>query len=223
MKEIQIGNRRCFLWGEPTAPIRLIQMTDETDLQGMQEEVELLKHGKHDFCLYAVPVFHWNKDLSPWAAPPAFGKEPFGSGASDTLRFLLTGLIPAADTQSSGVYVLGGYSLAGLFALWAGYETDRFAGIAAASPSVWFPDWDAYAKANGMRANAVYLSLGNREEKTRNVSMACVADRIRAQETLLTQQGISCVLEWNEGNHFTDPAKRTARAFSWVMDQMKGH
>ena len=219
MKEIQIENRRCFLWGEPTAPIRLIQMTDETDLQGLQEEVELLKQGKHDFCLYAVPVFHWNKDLSPWAAPPAFGKEPFGSGASDTLRFLLTGLIPAADTQSSGVYVLGGYSLAGLFALWAGYETDRFAGIAAASPSVWFPGFISYLQEHMIRARAVYLSLGDREEKTRNPVMAQVGSAIREAESILKDAGKDCILEWNKGNHFKEPDLRTAKAFAWLMNR----
>lgn len=43
-------------------------------------------------------------------------------------------------------YYLGGYSLAGLFSLWAAYQTNLFAGIAAASPSVWFPGFLDYAK-----------------------------------------------------------------------------
>ena len=30
----------------------------------------------------------WNRELSPWEAPPVFGKVPFGGGAEDTLRFV---------------------------------------------------------------------------------------------------------------------------------------
>ena len=30
----------------------------------------------------------WNRELSPWEAPPVFGKVPFGGGPEDTLRFV---------------------------------------------------------------------------------------------------------------------------------------
>ena len=96
---------------------------------------------------------------------------------------------------------IGGYSLAGLFALWAATRTDRFAGIAAASPSVWFPGFTDYLRANPVRSGAVYLSLGDREEKTRNPVMAEVGNRIRETEEILRGQGVKTVLEWNPGNH----------------------
>ena len=69
---------------------------------------------------------------------------------------------------------LGGYSLSGLFALRAAYQTDRFWGIAAVLPSVWFPGWESYMETHGVQASAVYLGLGAREEKTRNKTMAAV-------------------------------------------------
>ena len=62
--------------------------------------------------------------------------------------------------------------MAGLFTLWAAYQTDAFAGVAAASPSIWFPDFLQYMKEHDIRTESVYLSLGDREEKTRNLVMA---------------------------------------------------
>lgn len=112
---------------------------------------------------------------------------------------------------------LGGYSLAGLFALWAGYQTDRFSGIAAASPSIWFPGFDEYMNSHTIHAGSVYLSLGDREERTRNQVMSAVGEKIRKAHELLTRQGVTCALEWNSGNHFKDADLRTAKAFAWVM------
>jgi hypothetical protein len=65
----------------------------------------------------------------------------------------------------------------------------------------------------------VYLSLGDKEEKTRNQMMAAVGDRIREAYKLLTQQGVRTELEWNKGGHFKEADLRTARAFAWAMEQ----
>ena len=63
----------------------------------------------------------------------------------------------------------------------------------------------------------MYLSLGNKEERSRNAVMAAVGDRIRETYEILRNQEIPCTLEWNEGNHFRDSELRTAKAFSWVL------
>ena len=117
--------------------------------------------------------------------------------------------------------ILGGYSLAGLFALWAATQTNALYGVAAASPSVWFPGWPEYEAAHPIQAQRVYLSLGDREEHTRNQTMAAVGDNIRALHTALTRRGTACTLEWNEGGHFKDTDLRTARALVWTMESGK--
>lgn len=114
--------------------------------------------------------------------------------------------------------VLGGYSLAGLFALWAATQNDALYGVAAASPSVWFPGWPEYEAAHPIQAQRVYLSLGDREEHTKKQTMASVGDNIRALHTALTRRGTDSALEWNAGGHFKDADLRTARAFVWVME-----
>ena len=139
-----------------------------------------------------------------------------------SLEFRMIAEILELCKDESKTYYLGGYSLAGLFALWASCRTDRFAGIAAASPSVWFPGFLSYVKEYGIASPAVYLSLGNREERTKNQVMAAVGDCIRELYGWLQEQEIDSILEWNQGNHFKEPGIRTAKAFAWVMERTKG-
>ena len=200
-------------FGDVNADTVLIQPVDEHDLAGIKNEVSLITaNSDKSFRLIAVKIDNWNIDLSPWKAPAVFGKEDFGEGAERTLDELLK-----LCSDGSKTYYIGGYSLAGLFALWAVYRTDKFTGVAAASPSMWFPGFTDYMKEHKIRTDAVYLSLGDKEEKTRHPVMATVGDRIREAHSLLLEQGVKCVLEWNEGNHFKDADVRTANAFSWVI------
>ena len=159
---------------------------------------------------------NWNRDLSPWTAPAVFGDEDFGDGA----EALLEEILPLCAEQDKD-YIIGGYSLAGLFALWSACRTDVFSGAAAASPSLWFPGFSAYMKEKGIGCETVYLSLGMREEKTRNLVMRTVGDCARYCFAWMKEQGINCTLEWNPGNHFKEPGLRTAKAFAWVMNHMR--
>ena len=122
-------------------------------------------------------------------------------------------------SDKSKTYYLGGYSLAGLFALWASCQTDRFVGIAAVSPSVWFPDFLEYMQENRIQSRLIYLSLGNKEEKTRNLMMSTVGDCIRKLYAWLQECDIPCILEWNPGNHFRESEIRTAKAFAWLLEK----
>ena len=72
---------------------------------------------------------------------------------------------------------------------------------------------------HAIRADKVYLSLGDKEEKTRNKVMSAVGDRIREADALLRERGVNCTLVWNAGNHFKDADIRTAKAFAWVIEQ----
>ena len=203
-------------FGNPAASTVLIQPVDDHDLSFIEREVEAISRlSARDFRLLALKVDSWNRDLSPWQAPAVFGNEGFGGGAEATLEEVLRLCADATKT-----YLLGGYSLAGLFALWAAYRTDVFAGVAAASPSVWFPGFTAFMGAGQPRCRAVYLSLGDREERNRNPVMATVGDCIREAHTLLQSQGVPCTLEWNPGNHFKDPDLRTAKAFAWLLEAL---
>lgn len=202
-----------YEYGSSLASIVLIQMVGEHDLPGVEREItEIRRLTDMDFQFIAVKVNNWNQDLSPWNAAAVFGKEEFGNGAKDTLEVLMK-----LCTDTNKCYYIGGYSMAGLFALWTACQTNRFAGIAAASPSIWFPGFLKYLKQQKIQSNCIYLSLGDKEEKTRNSVMAQVGDCIRQAYAWLNEEGIRCTLEWNPGGHFKEPDLRTARAFAWVM------
>ncbi|WP_026665688.1 esterase [Butyrivibrio sp. FC2001] len=200
-----------FEFGNPESNIVLIQLIDGHDLKTIDNEFEHIQKSS-DIRLIAIKVDDWNRDLSPWEAPAVFGDEGFGDGAEKTLAEVLK-----YTEDKSKTYYLGGYSLAGLFALWAVYQTDVFSGVAAASPSAWFPGFFDYMKEHDIKVPKIYLSLGDKEEKTRNPVMSTVGDRIRAMNDYLTSQGKVCTLEWNQGNHFKEPDLRMAKGFSFML------
>ncbi len=206
---------RKYTFGDPGAGNILVQMADDHDMAVMESEVSLLRElAGEDFFLLALKVDDWNRDLSPWQAPAVFGHEDFGGGAEKMLKAVLEELEPVSCTKR---YLIGGYSLAGLFALWSAYCTDVFSGVAAASPSVWFPGFESFTREHKIHTRSVYLSLGDREERTRNPVMATVGDRIRELHETLQREGVNCALEWNRGNHFREPDLRTAKAFAWAL------
>ena len=218
---INVSGKECYLYIQPGAKYLLIQPVDEHDLDLLDKEVELI-HRLSDkpFTLAAFKVNDWNSELTPWSAPPVFGKIPFGDGAEETLDYITVQMLPMLREKGidTSHCLLGGYSLAGLFSLWASYQADKFEGIAAASPSVWFPKWLDYAQANNTQAISIYLSLGDKEEKAKNPVMAQVGNAIRKQEVMLREQRLNTVLEWNAGNHFVDSEKRMAKGFAWLMN-----
>ncbi len=208
---------KIYGYGDAAAPLMLIQPVDSRDLSLIESEIkEISRLTDKKFCLSAVKIEDWNNDLSPWAAPAVFGKEPFGGGAENTLKEILR-LCSDKDKK----YIIGGYSLAGLFAVWSAYRCDAFSAVAAASPSVWFPGFVDFMREGEIRCAGVCLSLGDKEEKTKNPVTATVGDRIREARSILCSEGINCSLEWNEGNHFKDADIRTAKVFARAAESIQ--
>lgn len=214
MERIRLAGRECFLLGDPAGDW-LLQPTGEAESGFLEEEYEQIRRLVPDgkLCLAAFPVADWNTGLSPWKAPAVFGNEPFGEGGEATLSYLLEALLPALESTYPGersVYLCG-YSLGGLFALWAATKTERFSAVAGVSPSVWFPGWQEYLSGHPIGI-PVYLSLGDREAHTRNPLLATVADAILATHERVP----GSILEWNPGGHFADVPLRLAKAARWM-------
>jgi predicted alpha/beta superfamily hydrolase len=170
----------------------------------------------------ALIVKDWNQELAPWVAPPVYGKVPFGNGAAETHRVIEDGMVPEMmrrfGTLKGADIIIGGYSLAGLFALWCGYESDLFTAVAAASPSVWYPGWMDYVGHRKPKTERIYLSLGDAEAKTKNATMSTVEQNIRDMSDILKKlPGVDSTLVFNPGGHFKDPVLRTVQAFIWVL------
>ena len=156
---------------------------------------------------------------SPFVSPADGPAAPHNFGFPRGRSFAVSHTTPDyTDHTTSGVrFFLGGYSIGALFALWTAYQTDVFSGVAAASPSLWYPDFIEYMEDNKILTDAVYLSIGTKEEAIRNRVMSRVGDGIRAADEILSREGILKTFEWNQGKHFQDQEKRTAMGFAWLL------
>ena len=224
--EMMICGKKCILYLNEITEYILIQPVDENDISVLDNEVKHMEENTdRNFSLVAFKIEDWNSELTPWEMPLLRGKGNFGDGAAETLEFIKNDLIPSLseyiNTENKEIkYILGGYSLAGLFSLWSGYQTDIFEGIAAVSPSVWYKGWIEYVEAGKPLSEKIYLSLGDTEEKTKHQILSKIGDNIRKQyEILENSENMKTVLEWNEGNHFKNPDIRTAKGFLWVMNK----
>ena len=220
----QVCGISCALYGSENPEYLLIQPVDERDLMNLDDQVKLIESMVQEpFVLVAFAVEDWNRELSPWKAPAVFGNEDFGDGAEETLSFIENNLLPfISERYGSLPVILGGYSLAGLFALWTSFNSSSFCAVAGVSASVWFPGWVDYVSENECLASHVFLSLGDREEITRNRVMATVGTCMRSMDEILSGKGTDHVLQWNEGNHFRDVELRCAKAFAWCIISIRG-
>ena len=224
MTEVLISGRRCRLFGAEKPACLLIQPSARHEAPTLEDEVrQLTDLTTVPFLLVTIDLEDWIVDLMPWADRNISRDEEAGKHGQETLQYILQSLIPWLEERYGSLpVILGGYSLGGLFALWASAQTDLIGAVAAASPSVWIKDWIPYARKNVPLAKAVYLSLGEREEHVKNQAIARVGDCLRAQYELLREPlgEDRCTLVWEEGNHFADNAGRLARAFAWCIENL---
>lgn len=219
-----IGGRSCLLHVSGVPELLFVQPTARHEEKSMDEELRLLESGCGcGFVFVAVELDDWVACLMPWTDDAVTRRMEREPEAAATLYYIERVLLPWARTAYGPLpCVLGGYSLGGLFALWASLVSEAFDGVSAVSPSVWIRGWGDFASGRVCGARAVYLSLGDREERARNRRMAAVGDCIRRQhEALVAQFGTDdTVLEWNSGGHFDHEAERMARGFVWTAGRV---
>ena len=222
---IEISGRECLLYEEGEEPkVLLIQTLGIQERGSIDSEVVMISEAiGTSFVMAAFAIDDWEVELTPWHDPAVSKRQAVGEHAGETLCYVTDELIPYLHKEYGELpIVLGGYSLGGLFSLWSGYESDRFAAIAAISPSVWIAGWQDYARQHSVKAPYVYLSLGDREEHARNKAIAQVGNNIRWEHEQLKQilGPDHTTLEWNPGNHFMDAARRTAKGFAWCISKI---
>lgn len=174
------------------------------------------------FWLAAFGVEDWNRDCSPWPAPPLSAKAgPFAGEAGALLAWLRDTLMPWARARCGmpGSEAIVGYSLAGLFALWALCEGLAVDACASCSGSLWYDGWMDYVRARAIgRPCRVYVSLGDREAAAKNPRMAAVGAATEQTVAWLRAQDAvaACEFVMHQGGHFTDVPGRLAAALAWL-------
>lgn len=177
--------------------------------------------------LVHIGVDLWEENFSPWCAPRVFAKGPnFGDGAQKTLDTLINHVIPWTESELTDpptYRVLVGYSLAGLFSLWAGVsqQVATFQRIGAVSGSFWFPgllDYvDQQLSGGVVGLTHAYLSLGDREARTPNPQIMHVRENAELLASKLQNAGITSTFELNRGNHFQNVEGRMQKALDWLV------
>ncbi len=220
-ESIKIGGKTCRLFGSEAPACLLVQPSARHENATLEMEVaQISTLSRIPFVLATIELEDWIIDLMPWPDGNISRDPEAGQHGLETLHYLLLSLVPEMHRRFGPLpVILGGYSLGGLFSLWASTQTDSFKAIAAASPSVWIHGWLPYARKHVTLANQVYLSLGEQEEHVKNQAIARVGDNLRVYHALLQKQlgPECCTLVWEQGGHFADNEGRLARAFAWCM------
>lgn len=162
------------------------------------------------------------RDFTPWAAEPVWENEPFLGGGAEYLRFLTETALPYLEERYTLPPVparraILGYSLGGLFALWALCETKVFGQAASISGSMWYPGFSEYIREHLPRKNQrVYLSLGDRESFGGPPALRAVGEKTEKIRELLEAQEREVFFEWNHGGHAKGVENRWRKALRWT-------
>lgn len=177
------------------------------------------------FTLVAISDLDWNHDMAPWDSPPTFKNADLCTGGADEyLRLLAEEIIPAAEKELGSVprwRGIAGYSLAGLFALYAIYQTELFARVGIMSGSLWFPGMKEYIFSHEPQhqPDCIYFSLGDKESKTKNPILRTVQENTEEICAYYQRKGIDTVFQLNPGNHFIQSVERTAAGIAWMLSR----
>ena len=111
------------------------------------------------YILVTISNIKWNEELSPWFANKVFDTEDDFSGKADEyIDELVYKIIPQIISFimfnlniEPEYFVLGGYSLAGLFAIYSLYKTMAFKRVFSASGSMWYPNFLEFVREKEIR------------------------------------------------------------------------
>jgi len=163
--------------------------------------------------LVSIKVDDWLNDLSLWKT------DKYQGNANKTLKSLLDIVNQAEEGLTIENRYICGYSLGGLFSLYAYLESDLFDGCASVSGSLWYPDFDHYIQSKEIRNGKIYLSLGDTEENTDFKEMRCVGDRTRWLYCYLKEKIEKCTYEVNRGGHFDEVEQRIQKGILWLLQE----
>ena len=215
-EEITLCNHKLSLFQAEKSDCPLIVFHSFSD-EGEAVYQELRKQNAPECSFLSISISDWQREMSPWpAAALSKDGESFSGGADVYLENLLSVILPWATERIHGkasFIGIAGYSLAGLFALYALYKTDVFTRVASMSGSLWFPGIKEFCKENAMKIlpEKLYLSIGDKESKTRHPILQTMQENTEDLLKYFKSMGIETTYEINLGNHFQDVNLRCAK------------
>lgn len=204
--------------GGPTAPcIYLVDSPEHpTPLDEVADDLACT--------VVSVPVDNWGSKLTPWPAEALYrGEADYEGKAQETLRWLLEEVIPSCGREAGlapKTRAIAGYSLAGLFSLYAFLREPSFAAVACLSGSLWYEGWVGHMESLSPIATGRYafLSLGSKERRASRPQLKRVQDNTERCVELLRAWGIETDYVLNPGGHLTAITARTQAGLQ-ALDQ----
>ncbi len=163
----------------------------------------------------SVPVADWGDALTPWPAPALRpGEKDFGGCADRTLALLADAL-----DQAPGPHAVCGYSLGGLFALYAFVREPRLAACACLSGSVWYERWVDWLRENAPVCDGryAYLSAGKKEKRA-GLPFRHVEEDLTACADILRAHGCTVDVALGPGSHMQHVTERLAAGLTALDD-----
>lgn len=149
--------------------------------------------------LVMIYPYDWNYCMTPWKYHDKnMGKT---GGGEEFLSWFISEIY---DEKYQRQYI-GGYSLGGLFVLFAACEKELFDGVMSVSGSLWYPGALEYfnEKSIGKRIGKIYMSLGDKESLTKNAEREKVGFNTEKLAEVFGKTK-EVFFEYNRGGHFTD-------------------
>lgn len=179
--------------------------------------------GKYGVSIVVIPGANWNDDLTPWPAEGVFKKaKPFGGQAASFLGKLTNEVIPEIEDGLGMVdaeRTILGVSLSGLFAVWAGFNTNTFTNIISISGSLWYDGFTEWMNEHtpSLQVKKVCMLLGEKEKNAKDKRMATVEEKTHAAAEILKSKSQAAVtFELVDGTHFSPILPRLERTFEVV-------
>lgn len=188
---------------------------------------------KHQPALNFVLINANNRtdDYTPWPLQASESMPmDFGGKAAEHLSFFATHVIPFCESKyafasSEEKRVIGGYSLGGLFSLYAAVNTNLFGTALSCSSSLWFPDFLDYLKEHPFKAPhpKLYMSVGDEEGLTAtNLTNHQIPNTMMLKDLLEPKfQPGDFKFTLEEGNHGNNISGRAWRAIEWVEENCR--
>lgn len=219
--EFESAGKLIRLYGTEKGSPLIIMNTAGTESSAVFECAKKLTASP--FTLASVSGIKWNDEMTPWPSPPVSSWDTPYSGLADKyLSQLEETIIPEIISRlgAEPEYIAAaGYSLGGLFALYALFRSDIFSRAASISGSLWYPGFADFAGANELKGSPslIYVSLGDREAKKGSPVMRSVQEKTESIVSAFRQKGLNVIFEMNTGSHFSQSEMRTAKAIKALL------
>lgn len=218
MERLILENHEIKIYYPSKQPAPLVICHYVDDGEALIKECRQLRCG--DFTLVLIRNLEELDEMSPYKVETL---KQFRGMVEEYVRTLTVDILSQVEKKLEAKpeeYLLAGYSLAGLFAVYAMYHTDIFSKVISCSGSLWYPDFVNYVKERELscRPEKIYFSVGRSEKNTRNRLYREVETCTSEIERFFAAQRIQTVFELNEGGHFQDVSLRMAKGIKWALE-----